>query len=142
VNLSRGELKPGEDENLIFGIGIDLIEVARFEKNFSKDEGQSSLISKLFTENEIRYCEGHRFKALNYAARFAAKEALLKALGTGLREGFNWQEIEVVNDELGKPDLVAAGKVKEFLAANGVKFIHLSLSHLKEIAAAFVVLEK
>jgi holo-[acyl-carrier protein] synthase len=123
---------------LIFGIGFDLIEVSRFDGHSEESDG---LVQKLFTAREIEYCSKHRTQSQNYAARFAAKEALLKALGTGLREGFSWQEIEIRNDDLGKPGLSLHGKVQEFVEARNIKKAHLSLTHLKQFAAAMVVLE-
>lgn len=127
---------------MIFGIGIDLIEVARIERDLSDSDRPSGFVAKVFTPAEIGYCERFKDKALNYAARFAAKEAMLKAMGTGLREKFQLKEMEVVNDELGKPSLVVHGAVRQFLERNGIHSVHLTLSHVKETAAAFVILER
>jgi holo-[acyl-carrier protein] synthase len=124
---------------MIFGIGTDIIEVSRMEKHLQSNE---QLIEKLFTVVEQAYADNKAFKYQHYAARFAAKEAFFKALGTGYRYGMAFHEIEVINDELGKPVITAHGKVKEYLENQGVKHIHLSISHVKEMANAFVVLEK
>ncbi len=124
---------------MILGIGIDGVEVARVEKGISSTEG---LKEKLFTSREIEYCESRRYSAQNYAARFAAKEAFLKAIGTGQRNGLAFGEIEIVNDELGKPDIVLSGKAKECAEAKKITNIQVSLSHTKELASAIVTLEK
>ena len=124
---------------MIFGIGIDNIEVSRIEKNISKDIG---FREKVFTPKEIEYCElkkAGRFQS--YAARFCAKEAFFKALGTGWRGEMAFDEIEVVNNKLGKPELTVYGTVKEFVEKKKIKTIHVSLSHLKEIASAIIIME-
>ncbi len=126
---------------MIFGIGNDIIEVKRIEQSIERNE---KLLQKLFTANEREYCN-KKSKNLGfqcYAARFAAKEAFFKALGTGYRYGMEFTEIEVFNDPLGKPYIKTSGKVSELLARNGISKIHLSISHVKETATAFVVLEK
>jgi holo-[acyl-carrier protein] synthase len=123
---------------MIFGIGTDIIEVARVEQKLARTEG---LKKKLFTETETAYCESKHRPALHYAARFAAKEAFLKAMGTGWRGGHKFDEIEIVNDPLGKPELFVHGKVREFCGARGVTRMSVSLSHVKEMAVAVVVLE-
>ncbi len=125
---------------MIFGIGTDIIEVKRMEKHLEKND---ALSKKLYTEAEQKYC--NKGKLTRYeclAARFAAKEAFFKALGTGYRYGMAFHEIEVLNDELGKPTIKPHGKVKEYLEEQKVKHMHLSISHVKEMAVAFVVLEK
>lgn len=125
---------------MIFGIGTDIIEVERMEKHLEKNDG---LKQKLYSRAEQRYCEKGKFtRAQCFAARFAAKEAFFKALGTGYRYGMAFHEIEILNDKLGKPYVVPHGKVKEYLKQQKVKHIHLSISHVKEMANAFVVLEK
>lgn len=124
---------------MIFGIGTDIIEVARMERHLSSSNG---LKNKLFTEREQAYSDDKATVFQHYAARFAAKEAFFKALGTGYRYGMAFHEIEVVNDDLGKPVIHLHGKVKDFIEKEGVQHIHLSISHVKEMASAFVVLEK
>lgn len=125
---------------MIFGIGTDIIEVDRMRKHL---EGNDTLIEKLFTKAEQEYCEkGKVTRWQRYAARFSAKEAFFKALGTGYRYGMAFHEIEVKNDDLGKPFIELHGVVKEYLAKEKVKVIHLTISHVKEMANAFVVLEK
>ncbi|PKP53674.1 MAG: ACP synthase [Bacteroidetes bacterium HGW-Bacteroidetes-1] len=124
---------------MIFGIGTDIIEVARMERHLSEN---MNLRNKLFTKREQAYADQRATVFQHYAARFAAKEAFFKALGTGYRYGMAFHEIEVLNDELGKPVIEAHGKVKEYIDAHGVKYIHLTISHVKEMANAFVILEK
>ncbi len=124
---------------MIFGIGTDIIEVTRMERQLVNNK---SLKEKLFTLREQAYADGKSTIYQHYAARFAAKEAFFKALGTGYRFGMAFHEIEVVNDELGKPIIYPHGKVAEFLQNNKINHIHLSISHVKEMAVAYVVLEK
>lgn len=124
---------------MIFGIGIDEVEVARVEEKLSRTDG---LRERLFTPGEIKYCESKRYSAQNYAARFAAKEAFFKAIGTGWRHGFAFSDIEIINDEYGKPACVLHGLVLKYIEEQGITGIHVSLTHLKDIAGAIVMLEK
>ncbi|OFY50129.1 MAG: holo-[acyl-carrier-protein] synthase [Bacteroidetes bacterium GWF2_41_31] len=125
---------------MIFGIGTDIIEVARMERALEKGD---ALMKRIFTEREQAYCnKGVVTRYQCFAARFAAKEAFFKALGTGYRYGMAFHEIEVLNDDLGKPYIQPLGKVKEYLEKQQVKHIHLSVSHVKEMANAMVVMEK
>lgn len=105
-------------------------------------EKSPALKNKLFTVLEQEYAEKKATIYQHYAARFAAKEAFFKALGTGYRFGMAFHEIEVENDELGKPVLNLHGKVKEYIEQQHITYIHLSISHVKEMASAFVILEK
>ncbi len=123
---------------MIYGIGTDIIEVARIEKVMTRDIG---FRDKVFTTGEIEYCETKRHKYENYAARFTAKEAFLKAIGTGWRFGIRFADIDLYHDELGKPHINATGKAKELLDSLSISKIHVSLSHLKELATAIVILE-
>ena len=125
---------------MIFGTGTDIIEVARMKKHL---ENNDALKAKLFTKAEQDYAEKGKVTVWQrYAARFAAKEAFFKALGTGYRYGMAFHEIEVKNDELGKPFIEPHGKVKDYLITQKVSEIHLTISHVKEMASAFVILEK
>lgn len=124
---------------LIIGTGIDIAEIARFERFVS--ENNLALLQRLFTPGEYAYCTARRLSAQHFALRFAAKESFLKALGTGLRDGINWLDIEVVNDELGKPVLLLTGKAAELFALKKGEKCHLSLSHDAGCAVAMVVLE-
>ena len=124
---------------MIFGAGTDIIEVQRVEDKLVRTE---SLKNKLFTPTEIAYCESKHRPALHFAARFAAKEAFLKAMGTGWSGGHKFSEIEVINNTLGKPELFVHGKVKEFCETHGIGTMEVSLTHIKDVASAVVVLEK
>lgn len=124
---------------MIFGIGTDIIEVERVDRLIGKGD---AFRNKVFTESEIEYCERSKNKMERYAARFAAKEALFKAMGTGCRGEMSFRNIEVFSDELGKPMIRTFGAVDEFLKQNKIESIHLSMSHLKAMAMATVLLEK
>ena len=124
----------------IAGLGTDLARISRFER-FLVDEKQA-LLERLFTPGERAYALGKKSAASHLAARFAAKEAFLKALGLGLREGLSWQDIEVLRDELGKPSLHCAGRAAELLSERGVTAVHLSYSHDGDYAVATVILEQ
>lgn len=123
---------------MITGVGIDMIEVDRVMQKIDKNNG---FREKVFSQAEIAFCESNR-KSENYAARFAAKEAFLKATGMGLLLGDELSEIEVVNDENGKPSIILQGSFKKHAEKNGWSKIHLSLSHLQQIACAVVILER
>ncbi len=125
---------------MIQGIGIDLVENERIEKIISK-WGQKFL-QRVFSENEINYCGRHIQSSLHYGARFAAKEAFLKALGIGLGRGVKLREIEVVHDDQGKPDLTLHGEANLQIEQRQITRIHLSLTHTKNYATAIVILEK
>jgi len=124
---------------MIFGIGIDIIEVHRVEKISKKDD---KFVKKIFTQTEIDYCRKFRNGSQNFAGRFAVKEAFLKAMGTGWSNGLKFNEIETVNDPLGKPEIVLYGKTKEIFSERNLKFSHVSIAHLKDYATAVVVIEK
>ncbi|MEI7661794.1 MAG: holo-ACP synthase [Bacteroidota bacterium] len=123
---------------MIYGTGIDIIEVARIQKVMERDTG---FRDKIFTRGEIEYCETKKNKFQHYAARFSAKESFLKAIGTGWRFGIRFADIEVYHDELGKPYIRLHGKAKELSADLSISKINVSLSHLKELATAIVILE-
>ncbi len=122
---------------MIIGIGCDLIEIDRIAKAVQRD----AFIKRVYTTAEADYCTSRGVQAnASFAARFAAKEAVLKALGTGLRGGA-LTEIEVIRDELGKPQIVLTGYHAQLAEKHGVKHIHLSLSHAQNMAMAYVVME-
>jgi len=123
---------------MIYGIGTDIIEVSRIHTVMEKDIG---FREKIFTAGEITYCETKKHKYENYAARFSAKEAFMKAIGTGWRFGIRFADIEVYHDEYGKPLIQLYGKAEELAKVEGISKIHVSLSHLKEMATAIVVVE-
>ncbi len=122
---------------MIIGIGTDIAEVHRIAKSIEN----ISFKERVFSKNEIAYCETKTNKAENYAARFAAKEAFFKSIGTGWRGGMAFNEVEVINDELGKPTLNIVGQTAEIIKEKNITLIHVSLSHIKDVAMATVVLE-
>jgi len=126
---------------MISGIGTDIVAIERFQRFI--DENNTALLHRIFTEQERAYCSARKIScAASYAARFAAKEAFMKALGTGLREGISWHDIEVANDKLGKPELILSGKAIQIFMEQGLSSAFLSLSHDSGTAVAMVVLEK
>ena len=125
---------------MIVSIGIDIVEVYRIRETISRTP---RFAERVYTESERAYCEAKGAAAAqSYAARFAAKEAFLKALKTGWRGKITWQDIEIVSDENGVPTLKIAGEAKIILKNLGADQIHLSLSHTTEHAVAQVILEK
>ena len=126
---------------LIKGIGNDLVENQRFVVKLKEDK--SSFFQRIFTKHEIEYCQKYKSiesQAEHYAARFAAKEALVKAIGTGFRK-MSFHEIEVKNDELGAPYFEFSGRVEEILFEMEVENVHLTLTHTTQHALATVVIE-
>jgi len=123
---------------MIFGTGIDHIEVERVRKKLTEDP---EFKMGLFTEHEIAYCESKARSSQHFAARFCAKEAFFKAIGTGWRNGFSHRDIQVVNDALGKPEIELSGVTADWAETKGLGRIHVSLSHLKETASAIVTIE-
>lgn len=123
---------------MIQGIGVDILEIQRIQRSI--DSLGDAFLDKIFTVEEIRYCTAKHNAAQHFAARFAAKEAVSKALATGLRgEDFSWKDIEVMNDELGQPHISLYGKLKETLAHSS---IFVSLSHSESHVVAMVVMEE
>ena len=121
----------------IRGIGIDLEENKRIGGLINK--WGESFIKRVFTDAEIAYCKDKKNHFASFTARFAAKEALLKALGTGLRNGLQWKDIELINDEYGKPYFNFFGKVKDTV---GNDHVFVSISHTVSHSTAVVVIEK
>jgi holo-[acyl-carrier protein] synthase len=123
---------------MILGTGIDIIEVERVALRVGRESGFREMV---FSRDEMNYCDSKASRFEHYAARFAAKEAFLKAVGRGWSGGLALHEIEVVNDARGKPGLRLSGQTEKELAPLGIRFIHVSLSHLKSMATAIVILE-
>jgi holo-[acyl-carrier protein] synthase len=123
---------------MIHGVGTDLFEIERMAELAARGR---AYLETIFAPAEIEYCEGKARPAEHYAARFAAKEAVLKALGTGWRDGLAFTEIEVCNDGVGRPYLFLHGKVREFCDRRQIKGAFVSLSHTRELAIAVVILE-
>ena len=124
---------------MIVGTGIDIAEVPRIQQSIERF-GDRFLL-RIYTEGEMRYCEGKANRAERYAARFAAKEAAMKALGTGWNHGVRWRDCEVVRLPGGRPTIAFHGKAREIAARLGVKNAALSISHTAEQAIAQVILE-
>ena len=125
---------------MIVSIGIDIIEVARIREVLQRTP---RFRDRVFTSAERTYCDGRgAVAAQHYAARFAAKEATLKALQTGWRGGIGWQDVEIASRDSGAPYLILRGLVLELFNASGATAAHLSMSHTSEHAIAEVVLER
>ncbi len=123
---------------MLIGVGIDIIEVERIALRVGRDSGFRDLV---FSKDEIMYCESKAFPFQHFAARFAAKEAFLKAVGTGWDTGLSFREIEILNDPKGKPIVRISGETEKQLLPLGIRTIHVSMSHLKSTATAVVILE-
>jgi holo-[acyl-carrier protein] synthase len=124
---------------MIVGTGVDIAEVGRIKA--AVERFGERFLRRVFTPAEVRYCMGKVNAAERFAARFAAKEAGMKAIGTGLRHGITWQDVEVLRMPGQRPVLKFSGKAAEFAERLGCKRTHLSLSHTKEQAIAHVILE-
>ena len=124
---------------MIYGIGTDLIEISRIKDTLSKWNGR--FIRRVFTRAEIAGLSNKKSRDEYYSVRFAAKEAFLKSLGLGLRDGISWLDIETINDALGKPVINLSGKAREVAEKVEIRNIFVSLSHTKNLGIAVVVLE-
>ncbi|MFY9947485.1 MAG: holo-[acyl-carrier-protein] synthase [Candidatus Sulfotelmatobacter sp.] len=124
---------------MIVGTGIDIAEVPRIRKAIERFGDR--FLQRVFTPAEILYCDSKANRAERYAARFAAKEAAMKAIGTGWNHGVRWRDCEVTRMPGGRPTLTFHGKAAEFAAKLGAKHAALSLSHTAEQAIAQVILE-
>ena len=124
---------------MIVGTGVDITEVPRIRRVLER-YGER-FMNRVFTAEEIRYCSSKPNAAERFAARFAAKEAGMKAIGTGLRGGITWKDVEVVRWPGQRPELRYSGRAAEIAATLGCKKTHLSLSHTAEQAIAHVILE-
>jgi holo-[acyl-carrier protein] synthase len=120
-------------------MGIDISEIDRIEAAIARRG--AAFLERVYTPREVQYCERHKNKGERYAARFAAKEAGMKALGTGWRFGVRWRDIEVANAASGKPTLNLMGVAREFADRLGVKNISLSITHSGNLALAQVIFE-
>lgn len=118
----------------LIGIGIDVVEVERVKS--SMDEFGSRFVQRLFTPAEQEYCERQQRPELHYAARFAAKEAVAKAFGTGIGKAIGWLEMEIVRRQSGEPEVVLSGGAIAYAAERGITQINVSLTHAKHYAAA------
>jgi holo-[acyl-carrier protein] synthase len=126
----------------IIGIGVDVIEVERVERALSRLATGGRFQQRVFTEGEIAYCESRgRGRYQSYAARFAAKEAVMKAMGTGWTRDVSWGAIETVRKRGLPPTIVLHGRAAQLALSNAVARFHLSLSHTTTLAIAYVLAE-
>jgi holo-[acyl-carrier protein] synthase len=125
---------------MIYGTGIDIVEIRRMAEIIAR--WGNRFVERVFASGEREYCQKRALPEMHYAARFAAKESLLKALGMGLGMGLSLPDIEVVSDLRGKPEVRLRGKAEDMLQRLGVSAVHVSLSHTRQHATAIVILEK
>ena len=121
---------------MIKGIGIDIVQVKRIENILNK--WGDKLLNRIYTDQEKKYCQKKDEKYIHLAARFAAKEALVKMLGTGMKQ-IKWSDIEIINDERGKPKIKLYGNADKEAEKQNINNIHISISHEKEYAVAQVI---
>jgi len=124
---------------MIVGTGVDIVEVPRVAAAIERFGPR--FLRRIFTAQEIQYCDSKHNRVERFAARFAAKEAAFKAIGTGLRRGVTWHDAEVTRQPGGRPTLAFHNRAAEFAAQLGVKHVALSLSHTEQHAIAHVILE-
>jgi holo-[acyl-carrier protein] synthase len=124
---------------MILGTGIDVIDIARIARSIERYG--SHFLERVYTAGEIAYCRRKRRSAESFAARFAAKEAGAKALGTGIGLGVNWREIEVGREQAGRPVLLLHGRAAEIAGTMGVRHSSLSITHTETQSMAWVILE-
>ena len=124
----------------MLGLGTDIVDVARIEKLLH--DKREEFLARVFTPTEIEYCRGKARPSVHFAARFAAKEAFMKAIGTGWAKGVGFSQIGVCNNEDGKPALEISGEAKAVLDGLGPSFLWLSMSHTREYATATVIIER
>jgi len=122
---------------MIVGIGIDIIDIGRIEKVFGRSGER--FIRRVYTSTEIAYCTGKALSMQHFAARFAAKEAVFKALGTGWSRGIGWRDVEICNNKSGLPQVTLRGKAEEVFQEQGGGKIFLSISHTDQMAIAQAV---
>jgi len=125
---------------MIVGTGVDLVEIARFRNVVERLKER--FILRVFTPGEQQFCNQNRDPVPHFAARFAAKEALFKALGTGWAKGVTWLDVEVQRERPDAPLIVLCGEAQRLSEAMGVRKVHLSLSHTDQWAVAMVILEQ
>lgn len=131
----RGE----ERGRVIVGLGLDMAEIERIGEAITRHG--APFLERIYTPQEVAYCESHKNRFERYAGRFAAKEAAMKALGTGWRHGIRWRDIEVMRAPGGKPTLHLEGVAREYADRLGVKNIVLTITHSGNFALAQVIFE-
>ncbi len=128
------------NEGMIYGIGVDLVHIGRMEKVLKR--WGKRFLRRVFTSEEIRFCNHRAFPPSSFAIRFAAKEAFSKAIGLGMRGGIRWRDIEIFHYPSGKPGLRLQGRASEFCQEEKIVGFHLSLTDEGDYGVATVVLEK
>ena len=123
----------------VLGIGVDIVETARIDR--SLERFGERFLRRVFTTGEIEYCQSMKYPARHFAARFAAKEAVSKAFGTGIGKAMGWRDIDVHREGTGRPFVVLEGGAKALGAERGVSAVWISLSHTEHHAVATIVLE-
>jgi holo-[acyl-carrier protein] synthase len=123
----------------IIGTGIDIVECLRIAQMIER-HGEL-FITRVYTDHEIEYCSARKAATQHYAGRWAAKEAVLKALGTGWRRGISWRDIEIRNDDKGAPTVKLRGGARDVQTAAHIGRMHISISHCRNFAVAYVVAE-
>lgn len=123
---------------MIFGLGFDLVKIKEIKKSIKNTK---RFINRVFTQNEINYCKKKKLKYQHYAARFAAKEATMKAIGTGWNQGVQFKHIEIINNDDGTPMIFFHKKAKLLVEERKIIGAHLSISHSGNYASAIVILE-
>jgi holo-[acyl-carrier protein] synthase len=126
------------EDQLIVGLGLDIAEIDRIEAAIMR---HGAILERLYTPSEMAYCERYQNKFERYAGRFAAKEATMKALGTGWPGGVDWRDIEVIREPSGKPSLNLKGAAKRIADGLGVKNVTVTITHSGNLALAEVILE-
>lgn len=121
---------------MIFGIGIDIIEIERIQKSIERFE--KIFLNKIYTKTELDYCMSKKNKYQHFAARFAAKEAIAKALATGWSKGFRWKDIEIYNEKSGMPNVRLSGKLNKFLGED--KLLKITMSHSEHYVTCFAII--
>lgn len=121
---------------MIFGIGIDIIEIHRIKQSIEKFDER--FLNKIYTQTELDYCQSKKNKYQHYAARFAAKEAIAKALATGWSKGFRWKDIEIFNEKSGMPSVSLSGNLKSFLGSD--KSLKITMSHSEHYVTCFAII--
>ena len=124
---------------MIIGTGVDIVEIERFRKVIERLKDRFLL--RVFTQQERHFCDTHRDTVPHFAVRFAAKEAVFKALGTGWAKGVTWLDVEVLRERQDPPRLVLSGEALRLSETKGVQNLHLSLTHSERSAIALVILE-
>lgn len=125
-------------ESMVVGIGVDIVEIERIEKALSNSK---SMARRVFSDAEIEYCTGQKNLFQHFAGRFAAKEAALKALGTGWQKGIRWKDVEVISGPLGKPALVLHNRAQDIFEKSGATSGYVTISHAEKYAVAMVIME-